>query len=77
MCHGDLQPSYFGELILQAASLWELIHLRFCGVVMDTILRFNPSHYAIIRGRGRRTRVERGVSVVKGESIVSIATKQE
>ena len=43
---------------------------------MDTILGFNPSYYAIVRGRGMRSRVERIVSVVNGESIISVATKQ-
>ena len=72
MCHGDLQPSRFGELILQATSLWELIRVQLHDVVTDTVLGFNLSHYGIVRGRGMRRIEERSVSMVKGESIVSI-----
>ena len=35
----------------------------------------NSCYYAIIRGEGIRRREERIMSMVKGESIVSIATK--
>ena len=45
-------------------------------VVTDTILGFNPSYYTIVRGRGMRRREERSVSVVNGESIVSVATNK-
>ena len=76
MCRGDLQPSRFGELILQATSLWELIDLQLHGVVIGTVLRFNLSYYTIVRGRGMRRRVERSMSVVNVESIVNIATRR-
>ena len=71
MCRGDLQPSCFGELVLQASSLWELIYLRLHNVVTDTILGFYPSHYMIIRGRGMRRRVERSMNLVNGKSIIN------
>ena len=73
MCRGDLPPSCFGELILQATSLWELIDVQLRGGVTGTILGFYPSYYTIIRGRGMGIRVERNVSMVKGESIVCVA----
>ena len=41
-------------------------------VVTDTVLGFNPSHYVIVKERGMRRIEERSVSMVKGESIVSI-----
>ena len=69
--------SHFRELVLQATSLWELIRVQLHDVVTDTVLGFNPSYYTIIRGRGMRSREERSMSVVNGESIVNIATRQE
>ena len=66
LCHGDLQPSHIEEFILHATSLWELIDLQLHGVVMDTILGFNLSHYAIVRGRGMRRIEQRSMNMVKG-----------
>ena len=61
-CCGDLQPSRFRELVLQATSLWELIRVQL---------------HDVVRGRGMRRRVQRSVSVVNVESIVNVATRQE
>ena len=58
-------------------GMGELIRVRLHGVLTDTILGFNPTYYAIIRGRGIRSREERSVSVVNGESIMNVATRQE
>ena len=44
---------------------------------MGTILRFDLCYYAIVGGEGIRRREERIMSVVNGELIVCITTKQE
>ena len=75
MCHGNLQPSCFGELYLQATSLWELVVLQLRGVVTSTVLGFDLSYYMIVGGKGMRRIEGRIMSVVNGESIVCVATK--
>ena len=75
-CRGDLQLSRFGELILQATSLWELAILQLRGVITGTVLGFYPRYYAIVRGGEMRMRVERSMSAVKGESIICVATSK-
>ena len=47
------------------------------GVVTGTILRFDLSYYAIVGRKGMRRIEGRIVSVVNGESIMCVATKQE
>ena len=44
---------------------------------MGTVLGFDLCYYAIVGREGMRRREERIVSVVNGESIVCVATKQE
>ena len=51
--------------------------MKLCGVVTGTILGFDLSYYAIVRGKGMRRIEGRIVSMVNGESIVCVATKQE
>ena len=77
MCHGDLQSSCFGELILQATSLWELVGLQLRGVVTSTVLGFNLSHYAIVGEREMRRIVGRNVSMMKEEIDRMHSNKQE
>ena len=60
-------PSHF---LVRAGSLT-------AAAVLSLALSLDPNscHYVIVRGRGKRRREERIVSVVNGETIVSAAKK--
>ena len=61
-------PSHF---LVRASSLAAIVVLS-----LALSSYSNSCYYAIVRGVGMRRREERIVSVVKGESIVSIATNE-
>ena len=73
-CRGDL-ASAARRAHLLATSLWELVNDGAAMVSRTSSLDSSSCYYAIVRGWGREWE-EKNVSVVKGESIVCVATME-